>query len=70
MKIPYKFKRMVNNMVTVQKVYEQLSIQARLKLVHHIQSSYSFNNKSKNKNFNVNSNPIELNFIFKNRFVR
>lgn len=42
MKIPYKFKRTVNNMVTVQKVYEQLSMQAHLKLVHHIQSSYSF----------------------------
>jgi hypothetical protein len=42
MKIPYKFKRTVNNIVTVQKVYEQLSMQAHLKLVHYIQSSYSF----------------------------
>ena len=61
-KVPCKVKRMVEEMITVKRAYDQLSKSTRPKLIlHRSQSSYS-------KNTSANLNQNELNYIFTNRF--
>lgn len=67
-KIPCKFKQMVQEMISVKKAYDNSSKAAHSKPSHHRKRSSCSSGGNNNNNCNYYNNNSELNYIFTNRF--